>query len=246
MFFKSSILTIGFVCGLSQLIFASSVRAASIDFSSWNRYGDVNTPALGLANFSTNALQNDDANPDSLFNFSNSPAIDSITLEFNLGLPTQSLDPDVPNFIYAFEGSGLENRYTFTEDTILSFGWTFLTNDATQTISGFNFDDYSFIALNGRIQTLGSTNSSVNTLVSSSTNFRREFSGSYLQTLSPGTYSIALGVVDVGSFDNTSALRVSNAQLMSQSQKVPEPSGIVGILTAFGLTVKSIMKKRRI
>jgi hypothetical protein len=241
---KPSTLTIGIISSLSTLVLASSSQAALINFSSWNKAGDVATPALGRADLSTNALQNDDSpNPDSDFNFSNNPAIDSPTLESTLGLPSQSLDPDPNNFIFAFEGSGLENQYTFTEDTTLSFNWTFLTNDQTRNTSGFDFDDYAFIALDDQIQTLASTNSSVSTLIPSSTNFSREVSGNYTRTFSPGIYSIALGVVDVGSFDLTSALKINNAQL--SNQQVPEPNSLFGLLVPIGFLSARLFQRRQ-
>jgi hypothetical protein len=231
---KTSSLTVGLVFGLSTLVLASPSQAALINFSSWNLVGDVATPSLGRADFSSNALQNDDSpNPDSDFNFSTIPAVDSLTLESSLGLPSQSLDPDPANFIFAFEGSGLQQEYTFTEETTFSFNWTFLTNDQTRNISGFDFDDYAFIALDDQIIPLASTNSSVSTLIPSSTNYSREVSGNYTQTFSPGTYRIALGVVDVGSFDSTSALQINNGQL--SNQQVPEPTSWLGLLVVVPL-----------
>ena len=242
---KFSSLTFGFIFGLSSLIVAKSSQAALINFSIWNLAGDVEITSLGQVDLSTNALQNDDSpSPDSNFNFSNLPAIDTATLESNLGLPSQSLEPDHNNFVFAFEGSGLENQYTFTEETTLSFNWTFLTNDETRNLSGFDFDDYAFIALNDQIQTLASTNSSISTLIPSSTNFSRQVSGSYTQTFSPGTYSIAWGVVDVGSFDQTSALTVNNAQLFPFNQPIPEPNSLFSLLVPIGFFAVSFLHRR--
>ncbi|GBF78761.1 hypothetical protein [Aphanothece sacrum] len=241
---KSSTLAVSIIFGLSTVAFVSPSQAALINFNSWNQVGDVATPSLGQANISSNSLQNDDSpDPDSNFNFSNIPAIDSPNLESTLGLPTQSLHPDPVNFVFAFEGSGLENQYTFTEDTTLTFNWTFLTNDQTRNISGFDFDDYAFISLDGQIQTLASTNNSVSILIPSSTNFSREVSGNYLRTFSPGTYSIALGVVDVGSFDLTSALKINNAQL--SSQQVPESNSLVGLLIPLGFLSARFLRQNK-
>jgi hypothetical protein len=79
---KFSSLTFGFIFGLSSLIVAKSSQAALINFSSWNLAGDVEITSLGQVDLSTNALQNDDSpSPDSNFNFSNLPAIDTATLE---------------------------------------------------------------------------------------------------------------------------------------------------------------------
>lgn len=239
---KTSSLTVGLVFGLGTLVLVSPSQAALINFSSWNLVGDVATPSLGRADLSSNALQNDDSpNPDSDFNFSTIPAVDSLTLESSLGLPSQSLDPDPVNFIFAFEGSGLQQEYTFTEETTFSFNWTFLTNDQTRNISGFDFDDYAFIALDDQIIPLASTNSSVSTLIPSSSNYSREVSGNYTQNFSPGTYRIALGVVDVGSFDSTSALQINNGQL--SNQQVPEPTSWLGLLVVVPLGLLSKLRR---
>jgi hypothetical protein len=248
MYIKSSFLTLtlGFIFGINPLVLAFPSQAALINFNSWNQAGDVTTPSLGQVDLSTNSLQSDDSpSPDSDFNFSNISAIDSLILESILGLSYQNLDPEPNNLVFAFEGSGLENQYTFTEEIILSFNWTFLTNDQTLNISGFDFDDYAFIALNDQVQTLASTNSSVSTLIPSDTNFNREVSGSYTQKFSPGNYSIALGIVDVGSFELTSALRVNNAQISSQAnQKVPEPNSLFGLLVSTGFLIVSFFHWR--
>lgn len=225
---KSSCLTFGFIFSLTTIVFISPSQAFSINFSSWKQAGDVSTPSVGTADLSTNALKNDDfPSADSNFNFSNNPAIDSQNLELNLGLPPQSLDPAPNNLISAFEGSGLQQQYIFSEETIFSFNWTFLTNEQPS----FDYNDYAFIALDGQIQTLANTNNSI-TLIPPNSGFSRGLSGMYTQTLSPGMYNIALGVVDVGSFDVTSALQVRNAQLSSQA--VPEPISILGSLIALG------------
>ena len=244
---KTSSLTVGIFFGLGTLVLASPSQAALINFGSWNLVGDVATPSLGRADLSSNALQNDDSpNPDSDFNFSTIPAVDSPTLESSLGLPPQSLDPDPLNFIFAFEGSGLQQEYTFTEETTFSFNWTFLTNDQTRNISGFDFDDYAFIALDDQILTLASTNSSVSTLIPSpGTNYSREVSGTYTQTFSPGTYRIALGVVDVGSFDSTSALQINNGQLQLPSQQVPESNSWLGLLVPLGFLSTRFLRQRQ-
>ena len=236
---KSSSLTVGLVFSLGTLVVATPAQAALIDFSTWNQFGDVDTPALGAADLSSNALQNDDSGigsgSDTDFNFSGDAAIDSITLESDLGLPAESLDPDPDNFIVATEGSGLQQQLIFTETTTFSFDWTFLTNDETKDLSGFDGDDYAFLAIDGVVSTLASTNSSVSTLVPSGSNYLREVSGTFSQTFSPGTYDLALGVLDVDDIALTSALQISNADLASQpSQQVPEPSSGLGLLVTLG------------
>lgn len=239
MFIKASTLSATLLSVIGTFTVANPSQAALIDLSIWNQLGDVNSPSLGQANLSTNALQDDDfPAADSNFNFSNNPAIDSPTLEFNLGLPTESLDPDPVNFIFAFEGSGLQQKYTFLQETQLVFDWTFLTNDLTQNINGFDFDDYAFISIDDQVFILASTNNSISNLIPSSTDFSREISDTYTQIFNPGTYSIALGVVDVGNNNNTSALIISNAQILN-NQQVPESSSLLALLVPVSVVIIS-------
>jgi hypothetical protein len=229
MFIKSSYVTVSIISGLATVALSSPSQAALINFRSWNEVGDIAAPSLGKVDLSSNARNNDDSPaPDSNFYFSNNPAVDVQTLESNLGLTSGSLDPDPDNFIVALEGSGVQQQYIFTQKTSFSFDWTFLTNEQ----SPFDFNDYAFVAINGQIQNLASASNSV-ALIPPSTNYSREVLGSYTQIFNPGTYSIALGGVDVNSFDQTSALRISNASI----ETVSEPSSIFGLLVFFGLGI---------
>ena len=220
---------------LFGLIFATmptAVNAAAIDFDTWNTFGDVATSS-NSASLSNNALLDDDfPELDSDFNFSNNPAIDSVTLESDLGLSPGSLDPDSDNFIQATEGSGLTNSVTFIEPTQLTFNWQFLTNDTTFIDNGFRFADYGFVFSEDMVEAIASTDS---TLTPSSTNYAQEAIGTYESIFAPGTYSLGMGVVDVDNFDRSSALVITDAQI----EPVPESnSGF--ILLAMGLCLAFI------
>ncbi len=223
-------LTASFISVFS-FIGVSPVFAADINFDNWSVFGDVITDSMGETSLSTNALADDDfeVGDDTLFNFSGNPAIDSLTLEENLGVNIPpGLDPDPDNFVQAFEGSGLTQTFNFIEPTTLSFDFTFLTNDETFTDEdGFDFDDYAFVVIDGTVIPIAGT---FDALFSSTTNYQREISGRFTQTFEPGTIQIGLGVVDVGDFVESSALVISNGQTEIASIKVNEPSFIGGLL----------------
>ncbi|WP_204103183.1 MULTISPECIES: PEP-CTERM sorting domain-containing protein [Spirulina sp. CCY15215] len=225
---------------LFSLALANPVRAFGIDFTDgWTSFGDVQLSADGTTKMSTNAIMEDDFDfgNDSDFNFSGNAAGDSFELESVLGLSGGALNPDSANFIEATEGSGLTKELTFAQDTLLSFDWTFLSNDSTLTDAGFNFDDYAFLSVNGETTTLASTNSSISQLISSDTPYNRQVSGTYERLFAAGTYQIGLGVLDVGDFNDSSAFLLDNAEI--EQHTVPEPSSLLGLLvlgTVGGLT----------
>lgn len=112
--------------------------------------------------------------------------------------------------------------------------------------AGFDFDDYAFLAVDGTITTLASTNSSISNLISSDTSYNRQVSGTYEQLFKAGTYQIGLGVLDVGDFDLSSAFLVENAEI--EERTVPEPSSLLGLLilgTVGGLTIRRRKKDDR-
>lgn len=176
-FINFSKLTVSFVSALTSIVMTNPARAVSVDFTTGTTsLGDVTLTATGAASFSTNALQSEDLNLDSNFNYSGNVAIDSTVLESNLGLTIATLDPDPSNFITATEGSGLRKTFNFTEPTTFSFNWRFLTNEPT--VAPLN--DYAFITINGSKTNLASvTGSPLSSAIS--TNYAREANGIFLE-----------------------------------------------------------------
>jgi hypothetical protein len=227
-FFRSLLVSFGL------LSWTATAQAAAINFSTWTGFGDFTTPSLGTANLSNNALQNEDSPQlDSTFNFSANPAVESFDLENGLGLTTGTLDPTAG--VSATEGSALTTQINLPQPTTLSFNWSFQTNDSTFTLD--NFGDYAFLRINNSLTTLASTNSS---LVASSP-YARAVSGTFSQVLPAGNYNISLGVVDVVTFDTSSALSISLADLTPlNNPTVPEPGNLFGLgLIALGLSLKA-------
>ncbi|ARV58146.1 hypothetical protein BZZ01_05405 [Nostocales cyanobacterium HT-58-2] len=197
--------------------------AVQVNFSSWQSFGDV-TSRAGQANLTTNALQSDDfPQPDTSFNFSGTPAGEARptpNLQNFLGVTGTALDIGG----VAFEGSAIKNTITAQAGDVFSFNYNFLTNETSKP-------DYAFFLVNNTVTKLADITNASNV----SSPFSKETgNNSFTYTFStPGTYNLALGVVDINDYNNTSALKVSNANL----QPVPEPLTILGSLTALGFGV---------
>lgn len=202
---------------------ATESHAVQVDFSSWQKFGDVTTPGTGQTSLSTNALQDDDfPQPDANFNFSGTPAGQArpfTSLQNFLGVAPTALDVGGA----AFEGSAIKNTFNAEAGDVFRFNYNFLTNETSTSKL-----DYAFFLVNSTVTKLADFTNASNP----SSPFTSETgNNSFTYTFSaPGTYNVALGVVDVNDYNNTSALRVSNANL----EPVPEPLTILGSLTALG------------
>lgn len=256
MFIQRSTLTASITSVLS-LTLATSAQAISIDFNTWTPAGDVVTPAIGEASISTNALDDDDffqtPPEDNNYNFSGTSAeVDPFDLAENLGLNGENeLHPDLDKFVFVTDGSGLTQQFIFAETTELSFNWRFLTNDEIFSLEGMEFGDYAFLAVNGMVtDTFGpfSNPSAASSpqpicLSGSECQYINEVTGNFSQNFAPGTYEIALGVVDVDDVSDSSALSINNAQLNSTNvPRTPEPASPLSLFLLGLLTVKVIAK----
>lgn len=215
------------------------------DLSGWTSVGDVSVQSAGPAitgNGSAYALlttasltfQDDFPSAAGKFNYSKSAsAVDVSVLESSIGVASGALDPDVANFAYAYEGSGLAKTVTVAAGDTLSFRWNFLSNETSPT-----FADYAFLNLNGSIIRLADTSS---TLASSSAFALETGYKTYSHTFTQGaTFKLAFGLVDVGDYDTTSALAISNVQIAAS---VPEP--IEAMMLTLGLGVIGLVVRRR-
>lgn len=230
----SKVLFLSFL-GTSSLVVTSPADAITLNPSSWNNFGDVTTSSNQVS--LTNAFSDgfDDAEN---FNLSGNDPLSGVDLEFELGLPDFSLDPDPVNFVGATEGSAINTTIAAKTGDVLSFNWNFLTNDSSFDPEGVG--DYAFLRVNDTVVKLGDTNSSLGL---SSTNFVQETgSQNFLYTFSTdGEYSLGLGIIDVIDTFDTSALVVNNIQLTSA--KTPEPTTIFGLIISVGSI--GLLKRRK-
>ncbi|MFB2771015.1 hypothetical protein ACE1AT_17235 [Pelatocladus sp. BLCC-F211] len=175
----------------------------SSDFTGWTTLGatTIETPAFnsGPSEGTSQALLS-----------TGGVTFSDTIIETFLGLETGSLD----NFGNGdvTQGSAIRQTFTANAGDILTFDWNFLTNESAQVFSN---NDFSFVSISSESELADTTFSSL--VTSSTTEF---FAETGFQTFSftiptAGTYTLGLGVVDVG--DNTidSGLLVDNVTLTS-------------------------------
>ncbi|MEJ7638889.1 MAG: hypothetical protein WKF75_13195 [Singulisphaera sp.] len=162
-------------------------------------------------------------------------------LEGFLSLPTGSLD--AITLQGAIEGSALRLTFAASAGDVLSFDWDFLTDE---NFNAQSFNDLAFVTLGTQVNVLGDVYSS--TFIPSMTPFFDEtgyqsFSMTFATT---GTFTLGVGILDVGDDLFDSALLLDNFALSGAA--VPNGSfengfasfsviGDAGIVTAdFGVT----------
>lgn len=111
------------------------------------------------------------------------------------------------------EGSAIKTSFTAKAGDILSFDWNFMTNEKDSTLVGDN-KDFGFITLNSLPYNAADTSSSFKT---SLTPFSDETGFKTLSIEIPvtGTYTLGLGVVNVGDPIYDSAFAIDNVKLSS-------------------------------
>jgi hypothetical protein len=146
----------------------------------------------------------------------------------------------LPNNLNIKEGSAIKQEIMANAGDTLTFSWNFLTNEQPSV----DYNDFAFFTVGNSFEILANTlsgNLSSDPLFgfNQSTGYQ---TGTYTIPMT-GTYTLGFGVVDVGpddlGFYINSALRVDNVQIKA----VPEPSTILGTLTAIGFAIK--LKGRR-
>lgn len=147
------------------------------------------------------------------------------------GLQLGALDPNPANGIAAFEGSAIKQSFAVQAGDKLSFDWMYATVDPL-------LGDYAFVSINNTVFRLGdkSNLTSVDDGIGFST--PDTFTYTFGQA---GQVVLALGVVDVGDYNGTSALLVDNVQLAP----VPEPESYALLLAGLGLMGTVARRRRR-
>lgn len=228
-FIKRSTLTASFITLASFTITATPSQAVSIDFSSWETFGDVTTPGLSQTNLSNDGLVADDFPATSgTFNFSGIPAGDAFgSLQSFLGVSSDALDING----FAWEGSAIKSTYLAQAGEKFNFNWNFLTNEST-------YNDFAFLVVDGTVTKLADFTNATN----GSSFFNQETGvNSFTYTFnSSKNYTVALGVVDLDDPGTTSAFKVSNANI----QEVPEPGTMMGLLVALGFSTRMVKRLR--
>ena len=137
----------------------------------------------------------------------------------------------------------LLNKHSQAEaGDILNFDWNFLTNEVLPPVS---FSDFSFVSI-----TSSDNSGSYLLKLADVTNATSEFSlteffkETGFQTFSfklptTGTYTLGLGIIDVGDSDIDSGLLIDNFKLTS----VPEPTSGLSLLVFSSLVLLKFWRK---
>ncbi|MBX9255663.1 PEP-CTERM sorting domain-containing protein [Desmonostoc muscorum CCALA 125] len=236
-FIKHSTFKFGFV-SLASLgglaITTTSALAVGLNLGSWQQFGDVITSGGG-ANLSTASLEFPDDAPASAgaFNYSGIAAGEAgffPDLQDFLGLSDPSA-LDIEGF--AFEGSAIKNTITVAAGDALSFDWNFRTNETVNK-------DFAFLLVDNTVIKLADFTDATQ----ADSPFLQQTGIRSYTFSTPGTYSVALGVVDVDDYGITSALEVKNAAI----KRVPEPATFLGALTvfAYGIAMRRRCRKKTV
>lgn len=206
----------------------------SSGLTGWSASGDAST--RDGAGFVTNAslAEDDDDLGAGFHNFSSTEVFSASNLETSLGLPADALSPDAGNGILATEGSALLQSVTVQAGDVLSFDWTFLTNEAAGT-------DYAFVVIDGTAVDLstGVTLAAGTTYDYGFTTGAQSFQSAPFA--SAGTVTIGFGVVEVDSFVASSALSFDNVSLSA----IPEPSAFAAFAGLAGLALAATRRRAR-
>lgn len=122
---------------------------------------------------------------------SNSP-ISASELEAFLDLAPGSLNQ--PNNDDATEGSAIRQTFLANAGDVISFDFNFLTNEVLET----PFNDFGFISLNGSVSELADTTSATSSVATTSFIEETGFQTFSTAISTTGTYTLGIGVVDVG------------------------------------------------
>lgn len=223
---RSIIASVVGLTGLTNVL--SPTHAAIIN-------GGFETGFNGWTTIGNTSIQSTEGNDQALV-LTGDTAYYASDLETFLGLATGSLN-DVGNGETS-QGSAIRQTFTANAGQALSFKWDFLTSEATP--SQF-FNDFSFITIDS-LSKLADTSSE---FVPSTTAFDKETGSQTFSYVVPttGTYSLGIGVIDVGDSYNSSGLLVDNVAL--SSTPVPEPNSALSVLALGVLGIGSLFKHKQ-
>ncbi len=218
---------------------AGSTQAASVNgsfedgsFTGWTTAGStgIASAAFGVTPSSGNfqALAT---------NASGSLATSSVESFLDLSAGTlNALSATTPGANQPFEGSAFQQTLTVNAGDVISFSYSFLTDETTPDPS---FNDFAFYSFNGAAFLLADTNAVFQPSASPFTQETGYRTVSFTVTAA-GTYSLGFGVLDNSDPGGDSGLLIDNVQAVS----IPEPSPLIGLI-GLSLTGGVIVIRRR-
>jgi hypothetical protein len=146
------------------------------------------------------------------------------------------------------EGSAIKQTFTAAAGQRLTFNWNFLTNESVDSTAVDNFtfpqfNDFAFVSIKSdSFSQLFSLANTVSGFTDSATNFTNETGYRQFSYTVPttGTYTLGIGVVDVGEPTRVSGLLVDNVE-------VPEPGSTLALLVggALGTAATRMRNKKK-
>jgi hypothetical protein len=233
---------------LSALVLALAAGSADAqivngnfdDLTGWSTAGDATSVAVGGTHLVlTNAFSDgsdDDTADGRNHNLSGQDPLQTGggagSLEGFLGLGGGALDPMPGSLPQAVEGSAAQQTFSVAAGGSLSFQWSFGTTETDPAQA-----DYAFVVIDGTVHGLTDT-----LPTSAGTDYALQTGWTtFTQALGAGTHTIAFGVVDVDSFNDSSALSVSDVALGVSA--VPESSTLA--MFGAGLGLLALARRRR-
>ncbi len=162
-------------------------------------------------------------------------SINDFQLEYFLGLPSGSLDA-LGNG-NATEGSAIKQTFTAKAGQVVKFHWNFLTDELDFDSNPSTFNDFAFVSLTS-LSELGDTSLS---FMNSLTPFSDETGFEKFSYVIPatGTYTLGIGVTDVGNRIFESGLLVDKVAV------TPEPASVLGLFAVSVLGAGSAFKRKQ-
>lgn len=225
------------------LLAAAALSAASAqaqitngDFSAgltgWSSLGDVATRDGGA--YLTNAALafDDDEMGEGALNFSGTEVVPASDIEMTLSFPAGEFDPDTEGGTFALEGSLLYRDIVVQAGDVLSFSWSYFTNDEINDYAFVLFDALSFDLTSGMSY-------------SQTTEYGYSFTtGTQIFMSAPAsesrTVTFAVGVIDTSDFGSSSALMIDNVSIAP----IPEPSAFAALAGLVGLGFAASRRRR--
>lgn len=248
-FVKHSALTAGTLSliGLASVFCSNPSQAAILNggfetgnFNEWKTTGNTTIQTSAYGSGPT------EGKSQALLSTAEDNAVSSLDLETFLGLPSGSLD-GVGNG-ETFRGSAIQQTFAANAGQVLTFDWNFLTNEGTP--SPF-FNDFSFVTI-GSLSKIADTSSTFALSPTASytdTNKRFE-SETGFKTFSytiptTGSYTLGIGVTNVGDPYGSSGVLVDKVALSSPSTSIPEPNSAFSLLAFGALGMGSLLKSKQ-
>lgn len=177
---------------------------------------------------------------------------ESLNLEEFLGLSTFFGDESLDSLATAepIEGSAIKQTFTASAGETLSFSWNFLTDESTGQAASDDFtypdfNDFAFAMIQSESDNkLFSLADTISNFSNSSTSFGKETGFNTFSYIIPttGSYTLGIGVVDVGEPTRVSGILVDKVEAVPETSSTT--TSALGMLFLGAWWIVSVQKRR--